>query len=187
MPVSRAMRATVASRRALLVQARIAGRPYDEIYAELGYNSPHTARKDFSRAVEESIAAQHTSVEVYREIEILRLDGELERLTRLYERVEKILDRQHITISQGRVILHEGETVPDFGPVLAAVDKLVKIEDARRRVAERRAKLLGLDAPAKMEVLTIDAIDAQVIKLREQLAAADREADETAGTEGAPG
>ena len=183
---SRAEGAAIAARRAKLVQYRLEGRPYDEIYAELGYGSASTARKDFNRALEENIAAQHTSVEVYREVEILRLDGELERLTRLYERVEAILDRHHITISQGRVVLHDGETVEDFGPIFAAVDRLVRIDDARRRNAERRAKLLGLDKPQQIEVLTIDDIDAQIAQLTEQLAAADHEASEAGGTETPP-
>lgn len=184
---SRAKRATIADRRARLVQYRLDGRKYDEIYEELGYVSPQAASKDFTRALEENLARQHTSIEVYREIEVLRLNGELERLTRLYERVEKILDEQHITISQGgRVVLHDGETVPDWGPVFAAVDRLVRIDDSRRRNAERRAKLLGLDAPQQVEVLTIDAIDAQIATLQRQLAATDAEVAEAGGTEGAP-
>lgn len=187
MPHSRAKRATVAARRAQLVQYRLEGRKYEEIYKELGYKNRYAASKDFTRALEENIAQQHASVEVYREVEVLRLDEELARLTKLYERVEKILDKQHITVSNGHVIVHDGETVPDFGPVLAAVDRLVRIDDARRRNAERRAKLLGLDAPAEVKVLTIDAIDAQIAELTDKLAAADAEAAEAESAENSPG
>lgn len=39
------------------------------------------------------------------------------------------------------------------------------------RLLERRAKMLGLDSATKVEVFTIDTIDAQIAKLTEELAA----------------
>lgn len=186
MGVSRAQQAHIADRRAKLIQYRLAGRPYEDIYEELGYASRTAASKDFSRALEQNIAEERTSMEVYRETEILRLDGELERLTRLYAKVERILDRFHVTVQFGKVVTHDGEPLEDDGPVLAAVDRLVKIEDARRRNGERRSKLLGLDAAQKVE-MTIDDIDAKIHDLTEQLASLDGEAAEAAGTEAPPG
>lgn len=38
------------------------------------------------------------------------------------------------------------------------------------RILERRAKMLGLDSATKVELLTVDAIDAQIAKLTEQMA-----------------
>lgn len=189
MATPRAVRATVADRRAKLIQYRLAGRRYDDVYQELGYASARAASRDFSRALEANIAEQRTSIEVYRETEILRLDAELERLDRLYAKVEKILDKFHVTVQFGKVIELDGEPIEDDVPVLAAVDRLVKIEDARRRNAERRAKLLGLDAAQRvsMEVLTIDDIDAQVRLLTEQLAADDAEAAEAGGAQSPSG
>lgn len=166
---TRARRAELADRRTRLVQYRIDGRTYEEIYEELGYASANAASKDFSRVLEMNIAEQHASLDVYRETELLRLDGELERLTALYERVEAILDEQHITISNGRVIIHGGETIPDWGPVLAAADRLIRIDEGRRKNSERRCKLLGLDAPQQVEVLTIDAINAEIARLSNSL------------------
>lgn len=186
MPVSRARRADIADRRARLIQYRVAGRSYDEIFEELGYASRTAASKDFSRALEQNIAEERTSMEVYRETEILRLDGELERLDRLYTKVERILDKFHVTVQFGKVIDIDGEPLEDDGPALAAVDRLVKIEDARRRNGERRAKLLGLDAAQKVE-MTIDDIDAKIHALTEQLAAFDGEAAEAPGAEAPPG
>lgn len=60
------------------------------------------------------------------------------------------------------------------------------------KVLDRRAKLLGLDSAIKLEVLTIDALDAQIQRLeaelgRHDLAALDGEADEVEATEGPPG
>jgi hypothetical protein len=187
MGVSRAQQAHIADRRAKLIKYRLAGRAYEDIYQELGYASRTAASKDFSRALEQNIAEERTSMEVYRETEILRLDGELERLTRLYAKVERILDKFHVTVQFGKVVTHDGEPLEDDGPVLAAVDRLVKIEDARRRNGERRSKLLGLDAAQRvsMEVVTLDALDAERQRLVDLLAANDREAATAGGDPGA--
>ena len=67
MTVSRAKRADLAVRRAKLVQYRLEGRRYDDIYEELGYSSAHVASRDFNRTLEANIAEQRTSMEVYRE------------------------------------------------------------------------------------------------------------------------
>jgi len=51
--------------------------------------------------------------------------------------------------------------------------------DTTLRLMDRRAKFLGLDAPARMEVLTIDAIDAAIADLGQQVASARSQAGET--------
>jgi hypothetical protein len=170
-------------RRIKLIQYRNEGRPYHEFYKELGYGSVSAASKDFHRILEEQLVQQSAGIEVFRQQEVLRLDEELARLARLYERVEQLLERQNLKVSDGRVITHEGEPLPDDSPFLAAVDRLLKIDDNRRRVAERRAKLMGLDAAQRVEVLTVDALTAEAERLNQQLAALDREA---AGAEGDP-
>lgn len=187
MSTSRAQRADVAGRRAKLVKMRLAGKSFDECAAALGYGSSSSARKDFTRTLEANLAEQHGSIELYRETELLRLDGELDRLNDLYARTEELLDRQNVAISAGRVVLLDGQPVPDDGPYLQVIDRLLRIEEARRRNGERRAKLLGLDAAQKVEVLTIDDIDANIRRLNEQLAALDGEAAEVGEAEAAPG
>ena len=179
MSASKARNAVTAERRTKLIKARLEGKRFEDIWRELGYACRSAATKDFSRALEERIAEQRDSIEVHREMEILRLDGELERLGRLYGKVEAVLNRHHVTVSGGRVVIHDEQPLEDDGPVLAAVDRLLRIEENRRRVGERRAKLLGLEAPRQVEVLTIDAIDQQIGKLNEQIAALDGEAGET--------
>lgn len=175
MPKSRATIASIAARRAKLVEFRRKKIPYSQFYEELGYASVQAARKDFTRALEESIAAQHTSVEVYRE-------EQLEELDYLAEEAHKILRARHYVVTQSGRIVEDPETgqpMVDDGPVLAAIDRLVKILD-------RVAKLRGLDAPQRLEVMTIDAIEAAIADLNQQLAATDPEAEATAGTEGTP-
>lgn len=179
MPASKATKAVTAERRTKLINKRLEGHRFEDIWRELGYSSRTAATKDFSRALEIRIAEQRASIEVHREAEIMRLDGELQRLTALYTKVETIAARYHVTVSGGRVVYHEESPLEDDGPALAAVDRLLRIEESRRKVGERRAKLLGLDAPQKHEVLTIDAIDEQISDLNKQLAALDSETGET--------
>jgi hypothetical protein len=74
-----------------------------------------------------------------------------------------VLRRRHVMVQSGKIVKgDDGQPITDDGPVLQATATLL-------RVMERRARLLGLDAPAKHEVLTLDAIDAEIRRLEEQL------------------
>lgn len=184
-PGRKAKKVVIADRRTEMVRMRLAGHTFAEIAAVLDYTSASAASKDFSRVLEAQLTEQRTSIEVYRETEILRLDSELERLTRLYAKVERILDKFHVTVQFGKVITVDGAPLEDDSPALAAVDRLIRIEDARRRNSERRSKLLGLDAAQKFEVLTLDALDAEAARLNDLLATTEGEAA-AAGGDSAP-
>ena len=72
-------------------------------------------------------------------------------------------------VSQGRLIYLGDDPQPlaDDAPVLAAVDRLLKIQ-------ERRARLLGLDQPTKSTVTHAAAdVDAAVAELARELALRD--------------
>jgi hypothetical protein len=177
MPVSRAERAANAARRAKLVEYRRKKVPYAVICKELGYGSEATARSDFKRALEESIAAQHASVEVYREEQLLELEF-------LAEEAHRLMNSTYYMISAGGRVVRDPETdepLLDPGPKLQAMDRLVRIGD-------RVAKLRGTEAATKIEgVFSIDALDRALIEAREQLAALDAEDSEDGGAEGPPG
>jgi len=108
-------------RRTRALQMLVDGKTKREIAATLGV-SVNTVSKDISWMIEHEKADAPQLVNEIREIESQRLDGWLERASRLLENVD-----------------------PDVS--LKALDRLVKI-------AERRAKLLGLDAPVKQEIET---------------------------------
>lgn len=168
---SRAETAIVSARRAKLVDYRRRKVPYAEFWAELGYSSAYSASKDFSRALEESIAAQSTSVEVYREEQLVELEY-------LAEEVHRIFRGEYFHVStSGRVAEHPetGEPLLDKGPNLAAADRLLKIN-------AQVSKLRGIDQSIKIEgAFTIDALNKAIIDASEQLAAFGTEAGEAAG------
>lgn len=73
------------------------------------------------------------------------------------------LRARHVLVQQGRVVLtDEGKAVNDDRFILETVDRIIKIKD-------QRARLLGLNAPTKSEVLTIDSVDAEIKRLEAEL------------------
>ncbi|MFI2663263.1 hypothetical protein [Micromonospora carbonacea] len=157
MAASKAQRAQVAKRRAEAVAMRMTGASFQAIADALGYSSRGAACQDVTRALEAAIAEQTRATDIYREEELQRLDL-------LLAEAWAVLKRQHVTVSHGRVIRDEDTDQPliDDGPTLAAIDRVLKIQ-------ERRAKFLGLDAPTKVEAITIDALDAEIAKLSAEL------------------
>lgn len=96
-------------------------------------------------------------------LELAKLDG--------YEAtLLEVLARHHIVVSNGRVMTdpRSQDLLLDDGPVMAAVAGLL-------RLSERRAKMLGLDAPARqtVTVVTEDVIDAEIARLQAELGAGD--------------
>jgi hypothetical protein len=173
MATSRATKAVVAARRAKLVEYRRKKIPYAKFYKELGYGSINEATRDFQRALAESIARQDTSVELYRE-------EQLQELEYLAEEAHKILrDVHYIVSTSGKVALDPDTEQPliDHAPRLQAIDRLLRILD-------RVAKLRGTEQ-IRVEVLTIDAIDAEIQRLSRDLAALGDEASEASPAEAA--
>jgi len=170
MPASKAQRAKTAERRKQAIEMRLGGASFDDIADKLGYSDRAAAHKDITRALETHVAEMHQGVEVLRETELQRLDV-------LWADAWAVLKREHITVSHGRVVYDDstGEPIADPGPVLQAINTLLKIQ-------ERRAKYLGLDAPTRVEAITIDAIDDAIAKL-----AAELEADQVGEAAGASG
>lgn len=138
------------------------GYTYEQIASELGYAGRGEAYNGVQRAL---LAIVQEPAEELRTLEIERLDY-------MYFKVLEVLHRQHFTVQNGKIVTLYGQPLPDDSPVLAAVDRLLRIQ-------ERRAKLLGLDAPKQIEIITLDAIQAEIRRLEESMAARDRAVAET--------
>lgn len=167
-------RLAVALRRAKAIQMRLDGASYEEIFAAgLGYRSRGAAVQDVQRALVDLTAEPTAEL---RALEVARMDATLVRLNEREARVLEVRDAEHITVNNGKVIMVPGPDdtmIPllDDEPVLRATTVLLGIERQRADTQQRRAKLLGLNAPTKVSVITDAALD-------EELARAAAEASE---------
>jgi hypothetical protein len=163
----------VALRRAKALELRIAGKsPAEIVDADIGYRTAHHVVVDVGRALAATVAEPAADV---RAMELLRLDQALQRLAEDEAKVRAVRDREHVTVSHGRVIYVKddaGNDVPliDDAPVLQANAQLMAIEDRRRHIQDRRAKYLGLDAPAKVQVISDDDLNREEQRLAAELA-----------------
>lgn len=148
-------------------ELRTQGHSYHEIAQRLGYKHRESARRAVARAL---VDAVREPADELRQMELIRLDS-------LWVEAVKVLHAAHVTVSNGKVVTmtKDGEEVPvaDDAPVLQAIDRLLKI-------MERRSKLLGLDAPTKVEVMSLDRIDQAIAELERELGAGEAGAAEEA-------
>ena len=112
------------------------GLSYRKIATEMGWANPSTAFYAVQRAIAD-IPREDTEELIAREL--LKLDY-------MEEQAAEIMHKHHCHISaSGKVVTLDGEIITDDGPALQAMDRLLKI-------ADRRAKLLGLNAPTRTEL-----------------------------------
>lgn len=157
---------------------RAKGWTYQRIANELGFASKGKAHEAVQRAF-----ADIPSEDIE---EARRLD--LERIDRLIEHAWGVLERLHVVVSDGRIVGRkigverdetgveirgaDGKTIPVYEDILDDAPTLQAIDRIERLIA-RRGKILGYEAPARHEVITIDAIDREIAVLRAQLEATD--------------
>lgn len=128
-----------AERDAEACRLRARGLSYREIAEQLGYADAAGAHRAVSQVLRETV--QEPADEL-RHLEVARLDA-------LLATAWAVLEREHVAHSSGKLVMVAGEDgteVPlrDDAPTLAAIDRVLKI-------MVRRAELLGLDAPKKIE------------------------------------
>lgn len=147
-----------AERDAEACRLRASGHSYSQIAQQLGYGSKSNAHRAVQTALDSTV---REGADELRGLQLLELDA-------MAKAAWGVLHREHILVSHGRIVLGAGGPVPDDAPVLQAIDRLLKI-------AERRSRLMGLDAPTKsrLEVLTMDVIDEKIAELEAELAAHD--------------
>jgi hypothetical protein len=150
-----------AERDAAAAQMRVESKSYQQIADALGFADKGAAHHAVDRALK---AVVREPAEALQKLMRARLD-EMRVVAR------DIMLEEHYAHSAGRLIFtptgEDGKSVPmvDRAPNLAAVDRLVKIE-------ERAAKLDGLDAAVKFENLSLEAVQAQIAKLEAEAAEA---------------
>lgn len=130
------------------------GRNYDEVAAHFGVN-----KSTVCRARQRAIAA---AVKPAGEEAIA---AELVKLDAWEDAALAVLRAHHVQVADGRVVRDGDEAVVDGRPVLMAIDRLL-------RIAERRAKLRGYDAPSRAEVRVTDDLTVQIEELAAELGAA---------------
>ena len=121
-----------AGKRAAAVELRKQGLTYAEIASRVGFDSEAGARKTVNTALEKLIQETTETAEEVRRLELERLDAMLIAIWPAATATE------HTETIAGEAFTAAG---PDTRQVAAAL-----------KLMERRAKLLGLDAPAKHEV-----------------------------------
>jgi hypothetical protein len=121
----------LAIRNAEIVRLKIEGLTFRAIGERLNINVA-SAYRGYTEAMTRVGMAD---IEAYRTQQLARLASEREA-------VLEVLQNRHVVISYGEVMTEDGQPIMDDAPVLAAVDRLLKID-------EREARLLGLDAKAE--------------------------------------
>ncbi len=151
---------TAARRDARAAELRTRGLSYQQIADQLGYTSRANAYRAVARALAEIVAEPAAEL---RALELARLDA-------MARAARAVLEGEHWVVSHGRVVEHDGRPLVDDAPVLHAIDRLLAIQT-------RRARLLGLDAPAKVRVITEDLLDREIERLTAEVEAMERDQD----------
>lgn len=161
MPASKAKQLEVSERRAKVISLRSCGLPPAIVAEQLGI-SEQTVYDDTHRVLKERREALARDRDLLVVLEVEELD-EIRRGA--WEIARSI---HYAMTASGRVGTHPdtGEPVTDAGPKLQAYNLLL-------RTQARRAQLIGLDSAQKFEmhseVVTLDAFDAAIRGLHEQL------------------
>lgn len=127
---------------------------YQQIADELGFASKSSAYDAVRRGLADSV--METNDEVRQQ--------ELERLDDLARRALIVMTTKHYKVNGKEVVQHPQTREPliDDAPVLRAVETLLK-------VMERRARLLGLDAPQQVEMITMGSIESEIARLAAEI------------------
>ncbi|MFI0233151.1 hypothetical protein [Streptomyces sp. NPDC017086] len=91
-------------------------------------------------------AIQNAKAEVIRPAVEKLIQTESEQLDDLYLLAREIIDRNHVVVSHGRIVVgDDGQPLQDDGPRMQAIQTALRIRESYR-------KLHGVDQPAKTEI-----------------------------------
>jgi hypothetical protein len=125
----------------------------DAIAAELGY----AAKGNVSRAIH-ALLIETANAAGAGELRLKQLREMAELRRSMWAVVD---DPPPLVDRQGRIVIDgaTGERIPDIQAQVGAAAVII-------RAAEREAKLTGADAPRRTEVLSLDLIQAEILRLR---------------------
>jgi hypothetical protein len=159
----------VAQRRARAIELKNRGMSWQQVAEAMAANYPEyrdsegnpsaaVACVDVSRALKQANKELSMGLEEYREAARMRLDG-------LRRQVFAVLARPHYVLHAGQVVKDDdGNPMRDDGPILAAVDRLLRIE-------ERQAKIDGTDASEKLTIALDRRVDEETAVVVESILA----------------
>jgi hypothetical protein len=135
------------------------GLSYRQVAAQLEYKSHSAAFDAVRRAARDNASDPLAEAEARQAL--------LDRLQDYRRAAQRVLTARHYLVSEGRIVRGPDGEAPllDDDPVLRALDRLLKIEDTE-------ARLSGLYAPARarVEVITEDAVEAEMAEIARQIA-----------------
>jgi hypothetical protein len=160
MPRPTAPSVSAARKDARALELRNVGLSYRQIGERMGISGA-TAYKYVTRGLDRT---RREPADLQRQLERERLDA-------WQVTAERIARTRHVLVQAGKPVIdpETGRPYADHGPVLAALGTLL-------RIAERRSKLEGLDAPARVdaqiraEVYSVDALQAEIARIEQELA-----------------
>lgn len=167
----------IAQRDADAAALRASGWTYQRIANELGYANRSAAYKGVQQAFADLLSEDARIAK--------RMD--YERIDRLIEMAFEVMHREHLAISNGRVVRQctgpqigeDGEPVigDDGKPVLNYTDVLddgpmLQAMDRVTRLMERRARMYGYDEPtrSRVEVMTPESVESEIARLEAEIA-----------------
>lgn len=158
-PITDAARIAAAQQRVRVVELRQQGLTFTAIGRQLG-----VTRQRAHQIFNAGLAAILSPA-----VEALRAEH-LEELAEARRRVMGVMAAKHVVVQQGHVVSEitgqddegnpiYGDPLTDHGPVLDAARALALVQG-------REAKLIGADAPTKVEATVTEIVDPQTIELR---------------------
>lgn len=173
-PYRKNNRAEIADHAVIVFDLRLQGLSFRAIDAATqdpdgptgGQRIPWSTARDLAN--QEADRRVDPRVDAWRAIAVGRLEAALARFDRLEAAALIVLERHHITVNNGQIIRIDDEPLLDDAPVLAAIDRLNRIEDGRLKNNESLRRLFGLDAPAKVDA-TVHEVTQQDLELQQMV------------------
>jgi len=135
------------------------GLSYRQIAGQLEYSSPSTAFAAVRRAVKDNASDPLEQAEARQAF--------YDRLQDYRRAAQRVLSTRHFHVSQGGKIVAgpDGQPLIDNDPNMRALDRLLKIDDMELRLRD-----LYPAAKSRVEVITEDALDAEMAEIARKIA-----------------